>query len=72
MNTYLFKTVIFLFSINTLFAQLKINWSNNEYLFYNTKNLKELPFTLENADEVLVLKMKNIQNHGPLKKNKIL
>lgn len=62
--------VIFMFAINTVFSQLKINWESSEWLFYETKKLKELAFSFENADQNLIQQMKNIKDIGPLKKIK--
>lgn len=71
MNAYFFKVfVLLMFIVNTGFSQLKINWNSSEFLFYETKKLKELPFSFDNADHDLIQQMKNIKDVGQLKKIK--
>ncbi|MCX7861660.1 MAG: hypothetical protein N2449_01535 [Bacteroidales bacterium] len=72
MNRYFFTLFVFCISNFTfIHAQLKINWNSNEYLFYQTKKIKELPFTFENANDDIVKVMNNLSNVGKLKKIKI-
>jgi len=54
MRLFLFLTAIVLFNLEA-FNQIKltIKWDKQEYLFYQTKDLKKLPFTIENSDENL-------------------
>lgn len=59
-----FILIISILISSTLFSQtkLKLNWNKSEYLFYQTRNIKKLPFVIENYNNELKKTFKELKN----------
>lgn len=69
MNKF-FLLVVFFYSPFLCFGQSKLTilWENKQFLFYETQNIKKLPFILENSDLNFIEKLKSTKNIESLKK----
>lgn len=69
MNKF-FLLVVFFYSIFLCSGQSKLTilWENKQFLFYETQNIKKLPFILENSDLNFIEKLKSTKNIESLKK----
>jgi len=64
MRAFLFLSVMVLFNLEAFNqAKLMIKWDKQEYLFYQSKDLKKLPLSIENANDDIKKSLVDVKNH---------